>query len=202
MKMPQAVVFDIGKVLVDFDFQRAADALSPLSRLSPQAFRQLIDQSPLLHRYETGLMSTEQFYHEIRTRSGFQGALDEFGPRFANIFSEIPEMIELHAEFRRQGIPSYIFSNTNELAVGWIRQTWPFFSGFDGYVFSFEVGAMKPHEPIYQAVERISGHTGDALFYLDDRPENVATAVSRGWQAHVHSDAAATRRLVEETFGW
>ena len=53
-------------------------------------------------------------------------------------------MIQLHAALRQQGIPTYIFSNTNELAVSHIRRTFPFFANFDGYILSYEHGAMKP----------------------------------------------------------
>ena len=55
---PRAVVFDLGKVLLDFDYGRAARTLSVHSDVSATEFRAIVDQSPLLHRFETGLIST------------------------------------------------------------------------------------------------------------------------------------------------
>ena len=202
MTPPQAAVFDIGKVLLDFDFQRCADHLSPDSDLTPAQFRELIDQSPLLHRYETGQLTSEKFYHEVRIRSGYRGSFEQFAPRFADMFTEIPRMTALLAEFRRRKIPTYIFSNTNELAVRWMRSHYPFMADFDEFIFSFESGAMKPDERIYQALEELSGFSGDELFYMDDRTDNVLAGLDRGWRAVVHSDPEVTWRTAEEVFGW
>jgi HAD superfamily hydrolase (TIGR01509 family) len=91
-------------------------------------------------------------------------------------------MVEIHAQLRAKGIPTYIFSNTNDLAVEHIRRNFPFFSNFDGYVLSYEQGAMKPDDKIYQAVEKMTGHDGPRILYLDDRLENVEAGVKRGWQ--------------------
>lgn len=202
MTPPQAAVFDIGKVLLDFDFQRCADHLSSDSDLTPQQFRELIDQSPLLHRYETGQLTSEEFYHEVRIRSGYRGSFEQFAPRFADMFTEIPRMTALLAEFRRRKVPTCIFSNTNDLAVRWMRSQYLFMADFDEFIFSFEVGAMKPDERIYEALEELTGYSGDELFYMDDRPENVMAGRDRGWRAVVHSDPEVTWRTVEEVFGW
>lgn len=199
---PRAVVFDIGKVLLDFDFLRAGQALSLLSDMAPEQIRELIDHSALLFRFETGLMSTQQFYDEVRRLAGYRGSIEQFGPAFAAIFTEMTEMTALLAEFRRRLIPAYIFSNTNELAVRYMLQQYPFLSGFNGYILSYEVGAMKPNPAIYDALEKMSGLSGPELFYLDDRPENVAAAVARGWLGHIHSDPAVSWQIARSTFGW
>ncbi len=58
-------------------------------------------------------------------------------------------MIALHAELRGRGVPTYIFSNTNDLAIEHIRRNFPFFKNFVGYIYSYEIGAMKPDARIY-----------------------------------------------------
>src|SRR5208283_5197618 len=105
---------------------------------------------------------------------------------FADIFTEVPPMIELHAELRRRGFKTYIFSNTNDLAVEHIRRNFSFFGNFDGYIYSYEVGAMKPNAKIYTALEQVATRRGSEIIYLDDRPENVAGGLARGWQAILH----------------
>ena len=62
--------------------------------------------------------------------------------------------MELHVAVRRKQIPLYIFSNTNELAITHIRRQFPFFGEFDGYILSYEHGAMKPDAKLYEVVER------------------------------------------------
>lgn len=189
---PQAVIFDLGKVLLDFDYRIAARTLSPHSRLGPEDFKQVLDQSPLLHQYESGRITTAEFEAEVRKLTGYAGTAEHFRAAFGDIFAEIPEMIALQDGLRRRGIPTYIFSNTNEIAVGHIRSRYSFFSGFDGLVLSYEIGAMKPHEASYIAVERHTGLGGTELLYVDDRAENIAGGAARGWQSLLHESPAVT----------
>jgi HAD superfamily hydrolase (TIGR01509 family) len=196
------VVFDLGKVLLDFDYNLAARGLSPFSALPAVEFRRVLDQSPLLHQYESGQLTTEEFQAEVRRVTGYHGPAEHFRESFGAIFTEIPSMIALHGELRARGVPTFIFSNTNELAVGHIRRQFTFFAGFDGYIFSHEIGCMKPAAASYDAVEKLTGRRGAELIYLDDRPENVAGAASRGWQAVLHVAPEATRATVASLLDW
>ena len=63
--IPEAVVFDLGKVLLNFDYAIAVAKLQTRCKISVRELHELIDQSPLLYRYETNLLSTEQFFAEI-----------------------------------------------------------------------------------------------------------------------------------------
>jgi len=105
-------------------------------------------------------------------------------------------MIQLQQDLRAHGLPTYIFSNTNELAVNHIRRTFEFFNHFSGYVLSYEQQVMKPDARIYEVVERTTGRQGAQLVYFDDRPENIAAAEKRGWRAHVHEATDKTLRIV------
>jgi len=195
---PEVVVFDLGKVLVDFDYGIAARKIAGRGCLSASQVQGFIDHSPLLFRYETGQINREQFFREVCAMTGFSGEIEEFGGFFADIFTPIDLMVELHARLREQQVPTFILSNTNDLAVGHIRRKFPFFSNFNGYVFSYEHGAMKPDEKLYQVVERMAGAVGEKILFLDDRLENVATASARGWQIIHHRTAEETIVAMEK----
>ncbi|MSR65777.1 MAG: HAD family phosphatase [Pedosphaera sp.] len=197
MSKPSIVVFDLGKVLVDFDYSIAGRKIAAQCKLSPAEVQKFLDHSPLLYRYETGLLTRQEFYEEVCKVTGFGGGLEEFGGFFADIFWEIPPMIELQAELKRRGVATYIFSNTNDLAIEHIRRNFPFFANFDGYILSYEVGAMKPDVKIYGALERLTGLRGSYVLYLDDRQENVDAAAARGWQTILQTDAAKSRAEIE-----
>lgn len=195
---PAIVVFDLGKVLVDFDYSRAGRRIADQSKLSPAEVQQYLDHSPLLYRYETGLMTRQEFYDTVREHTGFRGSLAEFGDFFADIFKEMPEMIALHAALRRRGIPTYIFSNTNDLAIEHIRRAFPFFANFDGYILSYQVGAMKPAAKIYEEMEKLSGKRGDDIVYIDDRQENIDAGAVRGWQTILQTTPARTQSAIAD----
>ena len=196
---PRVVVFDLGKVLLDFDYGIAVRKLQSAGRLTFRELLRFIDQSPLLFRYETGLLTTGEFFAELREASGFRGSLDEFSDLFGDIFSPIDPMIELHARLRGRGVPTFILSNTNELAIRHIRRRFAFFRNFDGYVLSYEHGAMKPDAKLYEVIEQVSGRQGAELLYIDDRPENVAAGAARGWQSILHEDPEKTRVAVQRS---
>jgi HAD superfamily hydrolase (TIGR01509 family) len=193
MNSPKIVVFDLGKVLVDFDYSIAVSRIAGRSCLPPKEVERFFFHSPLLVDYESGRLTRQEFFEEARKATGFQGRLEEFGGFFADIFTEIPMMIELHAGLRRRNIPTYIFSNTNDLAVEHIRRNFPFFRNFDGYIYSYEVGAMKPDAKIYEALEALTGRRGTEIIYLDDRPENVGGGAAHGWQAILHETPEKSR---------
>src|SRR5262245_57015074 len=97
MNPPEVVVFDLGKVLVDFDYSIAARKIAARSRVTESEVRGAIESSPLLNRYETGTLSREQFFQEVRALSGFGGSLEEFSQFFSDIFTPIGAMVDLHA---------------------------------------------------------------------------------------------------------
>jgi len=182
MTTPKAVVFDLGKVLVDFDYSIAARRIANRSSIGAREVQSLVETSSLLIRFESGRMSHREFFDAVRDATGFAGTIEEFTEFFADIFTPIEPMVHLHSKLRDAGMPTFIFSNTNTLAVEHIRRRFPFFRQFDDYILSFEAGAMKPDAAIYHIVERRTGCQGADLLYLDDRPENVEAGAARGWQ--------------------
>lgn len=196
--MNPIVVFDLGKVLVDFDYSIAARRVAARSARFVENLHHFLGGSPLLVQLESGLISDEQFFAEVQKITGFGGSMQEFAGFFADIFAPMPEMVELHGGLRKKNIPTYIFSNTNDLAVRHIRDKFPFFRQFDGYILSYKVGAMKPEPKIYEALEEMSGRRGGDIFYIDDRPENVKAGAARGWQVVLHGSPEITRLALEE----
>ena len=201
LRVPKAVVFDLGKVLLDFDYGILARRMASQSSLSAEEILTVVNQTPLLHRYETGLISDLEFYDAVVTATGFRGAEEEFLNWFGDIFTEIIPMVELQKELVCRGVPTYVFSNTNAQAIRHVRKSFAFYRQFTGEVLSYEVGSMKPDSRIYEAVECVSGFTGNDLLYLDDRPENIAAGDSRGWQAWIHSDPVETVSRVSALMG-
>lgn len=190
-------IFDLGKVLVDFDYSIAARKIAARSRKAPADLHAFLGSSPLLVEYESGRLTRQGFYGSICHAIKFQGDLAEFGSYFADIFTEMPGTIALHAELRRLGFETYIFSNTNDLAIEHVRRNFPFFANFDGYIFSYEVGGLKPQPEIYAAMEAMTGRRGADLIYIDDRPENIETGRARGWRTILHESPEKTRRVIE-----
>ena len=198
MPRPKVILFDLGKVLVDFDWRVAANRIAAYSEISAEEIIAFFKGTDLMVRFETGAISPEAFYQEIRAAIGYRSDIDEFRTAFSDIFTEIPEMVRLHAALRAARIPVWIFSNTNDWAVSHIRKEFPFFSEFDGYFLSYVIGAMKPHPRIYESAEHVTGFQGEEILYIDDLAENVEAGAMRGWQAIHHVSHAQTIPQVEQ----
>jgi putative hydrolase of the HAD superfamily len=196
--VPSAVVFDLGKVLLDFDYQIAAQSFAKACGNGAPCLADLLLRTPLLLDYETGRLTTQVFFDTVCSKTGYPGTLREFAKLFGDIFTPIEPMIRLQGELRRRGVPTFVFSNTNELAIEHIRTTYPFFSGFDGYVLSYERGYMKPDTRIYRVVERMCSQQGPDILYIDDRLENVDAGASLAWQVIAHQTPEFTIQRVRQ----
>lgn len=198
MNKPDVVVFDLGKVLVDFDYSIAARKIAAQSSFTPAQVQGLLDHSPLLFRFEHGHLTAQEFFEEVRREAKFRGGYEEFTAAFADIFSEMPRMIQLHADLRARQVPTFIFSNTNEIAVHHVRRNFPFFGNFTGYILSYEHGAMKPDARLYEVVEQRTGREGAQILYIDDRAENVAAGAARGWRTILQETPEKTLTAIKK----
>jgi len=198
MTIPSAIVFDLGKVLVDFDYGIAAQRIAARGRMTVQEIAKYMSHSSLFTEYELGALTTAQFCAEVCRITGFRATAAEFGECFADIFFPIEPMIQLQAMLRQRGLPAYVFSNTNELAVEHIGRSFPFYANFDGYILSYQHGSMKPDARLYEVVERQSARVGAEILYLDDRPENVAAGAARDWQVILHQTPEQTRAEIRK----
>lgn len=197
--IPNVAVFDLGKVLLHFDYAIAAARFQQRCSKPAAIIQEAIDQSPLLHQFETNQLSTEEFFAALKSTTGFAGNLEEFSDIFCDVFSPIEPMISVHAELRERGVPTYIFSNTNFLQIGHIRRQFGFFQNFDGYILSCEHGVMKPDHRLYEVVERITGRRGGEILYVDDRLENVVAGQERGWRAIHFTNPDEAVRLIRDS---
>ena len=200
MSRPNVVVFDLGKVLVDFDYSIAIRRFAERSEAGIEQIQRLVD-SPIQVEFESGKITTDEFIAAIRHGAGFRGDLAEFVSIFADIFTPMETMIAFFERLKSFGIPTCVFSNTNEIATGHIREKFSFYRRFDNFVLSFEVGGMKPDEPIYEVVEQRTDESGAAILYIDDRPENIMTGKGRGWQTILQDDESASVARAEALLG-
>lgn len=194
----EAVVFDLGNVLVDVMHERAATALEACCDGGTRRLHETITSSPLLHRLESGTLDAAQFFIELSEHARLAVGLEELCAAFCDIFVPVPEMIDAHAALRSAGLRTYIFSNTSALHFDHLARQHDFLSRFDGHFLSYKLGSMKPHALIYDAVERGTQLQGRQLLYLDDRLENVEVGAQRGWQVIHHVSAAQTIARLRE----
>lgn len=187
-----AIVFDLGGVLVDVRYERAVAALAARSDIAPEALARTVYASPLFLELESGACDARRFFGEMRSHARLDIEFDEFCAIYCDLFAPVHEMIDVHRRMRDEGYRTYLFSNTSPLHFEYIRREYAFMTQFAGYFLSYELRCMKPDARAYEAVEARTGCRGERILYIDDRADNVETGARRGWHAIRHTTPSGT----------
>lgn len=177
----KTILFDIGNVLLFFDFNRALTKLG-IDPASPQ--NELIEEFYVLRdRVETGELRGDAFLEELITLTQFTGGIDTLRNAYCDIFTPNEKMWETMRSIAGSE-HTVLFSNTSDVHMQFIRQRYPDFALFDNAVLSYEVGDSKPRSPMYQdAIDRI-GADPQQTFYIDDLLANISTGEDFGFTCH------------------
>jgi FMN phosphatase YigB (HAD superfamily) len=180
----EAILFDLGKVLIDFSMDPVLQKFGETSSRSPEELEQVFRDSKLAYEYESGAISTDEFYQRLCELGGVQMEKSEFCSIWSDVFAPEPLVSEDLVKTLADRYPLILVSNTNELHADYLLERYPVLDYFGHKVFSFEVGAMKPERRIYERAIALSGKPAERLFFTDDREENVFGAREMGIQAH------------------
>ena len=177
----KAVFFDLGNVLIAFDGAKALNKICSKSTLSPKKLREIFEDKANYQDYETGLITTEKFFSNLKTLSKFEGTEEELQYIVSDIFSPIKENIDLVHDLSKN-YPLGIISNTNPAHIEFQERISNFFSLFDVRIYSHEVNSRKPeHEIYFKATRALNVEPSESLF-VDDLIENIESAKVLGMQ--------------------
>jgi len=171
----EAVIFDMGNVLLAFDDARASVRLAARTGKTRQEIEDYGRSTPYGHELALGKLSKKQFFHTVARDLAFNGTYEEFALIWSDIFTPIEPMVAL-AESLKTRVPRLLLSNTNAIHIDYVLERYPFLNDFDAHVFSHEVGSLKPDAAIYQHAVRKYGLTAGRTVFLDDIAANAEAA--------------------------
>ena len=182
------IVFDVGRVLYDFDHGISFTFLEKNGAVFER------DGFFLRHKmdhYERGEVSSADFLHSID--SLFEQPIDrsQLLEGWQTIFTPIPAMLELVVKLK-QNYKVLLLSNTNDLHWEHLAERYGIRELAHGYVASHEAGSRKPEDEIYLSAETRFNLTPAETVFVDDLPENIAAAKARGWKTILHRSYAET----------
>jgi putative hydrolase of the HAD superfamily len=182
-KVIRTVILDLGRVLVPFDFDRGYRAFSELSGLPPEEVRSRLSQSRLVHTFERGEIDSNAFHREVNALMGSRIPAGRFAEIWNSVFLPHTLLPESMVAAIRRRYRTVLLSNTNPMHYTMLAASYPILAHFDAYVLSYEVGAEKPMDLIYQrAIEAAQCAPGEC-FFTDDIPPYVEAARSHGIDA-------------------
>jgi glucose-1-phosphatase len=202
--MIKLFVFDLGNVILPFEHRQIAVKLHETSRIQDRftpddLFKFLFDRDRgLVNPYEEGLMSSVDFFAKLREKYKLELEFEEFRDIWNIIFEENAEINDIIIYLKNKGFPIFLLSNTNELHFSYIMERYPIIHSIDEWILSYEVGAKKPKQKIYDTIfERTDTARGEVL-YIDDVPEYVEAAKTYGLQSLVFKNAKDIWELLKE----
>ena len=178
----RALLFDIGNVLLKFDFSVALRALAAHSDV-PDPITALARIDQVKAPYEDGQFDRATFLRAAFDVISYRGSEVEFVAAWEDIFEPNEPMLALVAQLHER-YPLFLLSNTNDLHVDYIFRRYPAFRHFSGGTYSYAVRASKPDRAIYEIACRDLGLEPAATFFIDDLLPNIETARVLGFQTH------------------
>jgi len=192
--MIKAIIFDIGNVLLKFDYQLAFNAIAAhTGEISPALIASL---EPLNRDFEAGVVGRSEFIRRVGEAIAFAGTEAEFVAAWEAIFVENHLMRDL-VEKLRERYPLYLLSNVGKIHHEYIFRTYPVFESFTDGVFSYRARCLKPDPEIYQIAARQFGVNPQETLFMDDMPANVEGARQAGFQAVLYDFNAHEGFLAE-----
>lgn len=195
--MIKTIFFDLGNVIIPFDFRPALAHLAPSCNCPVDEIRARLRSTDLIQRFETGRVDGPEFVAGLSELIGLRMGYEAFCELWSSIFLPdplVPEslLVGLGAKHRL-----LLLSNTNPIHYEMIRVTYPLMRHFHGAVLSYEVGALKPAAEIFEAAIARAACKPEEIFFTDDLEANVEAARRHGIDAVQFQSAEQIARELE-----
>ena len=178
-----ALIFDIGNVLLPFNYMRATQRLMDRNGLTHPPEEGRIIQ--IRHEYERGRIGRAEFLVLVKEAFQHTDSDESFVEIWCDIFEE---NTPLHAKIPTlaAAYPLYLLSNIGCIHHEFIQSRYPIFAHFTAGVYSYEAGVLKPNPRIYQIAQERFGVVPEETLFIDDLPENIEAARTAGFQGFVY----------------
>jgi len=191
MAQTKNIIFDLGGVLLDLDFQRTIDAFE---KLGLKDFENMFSQSKadeLFEKLETGRLTESDFYAAVKKRTEktiTESEIDHaWNALILNFRTESLALLERLAP----NYKLYLLSNTNSIHVSYFKKIFTKQTGkplLDAYFskvwYSNEVGLRKPGAEIFEFALKEENLVAAETLFIDDTLTNIETAKKLGFKTH------------------
>ena len=180
--MVKVIIFDLGQVVIKFDLQVGLHCLLEVCNASLEDVATFFTKSEPERLFTEGKISSEKFFHEVRTRFNLSIDFNEFCTRYNTIF-EVNEPIATIITCLKKHYRVATISNTNELHFNYLMERYPIMKMFDEYIVSFKEKCQKPSYKIFEhALIRLDVAPTNVVF-IDDMEKNVIAAGQIGMRS-------------------
>jgi glucose-1-phosphatase len=186
------IIFDLGGVLFNIDYQRPVQAFAALGYEGFEAMYSQAAANALFEKLETGHIGNDDFFEQMKALAPQPVSTQQVEQAWNSILLgfRLPSMQYLQQ--LRQTYQLYLLSNTNSIHLVQIQalcQQQTGQSSLDAFFtkawYSNQVGLRKPNEDIYQFVLQDGCLRAAETLFIDDSAQNTAAAERLGIRSHL-----------------
>lgn len=193
----EAVLFDLGGVIIDIDWQPMFQHWTRHSPLSAAEMAARFAMDAPYAEHERGRLPAADYFAHLREMMRYQGSTDDMITGWNSIFTgEIKATVDLVRRIRRD-VPCYLLTNTNPThETAWRRDYASAIELFEQVFVSSTIGHRKPDRAAFEVVADSTSIALERFLFLDDTEENVVGARAAGLAAaHVTTPEAVCAAL-------
>lgn len=181
---PEAVIFDIGNVLIGWQPEDFYDREVGVARRKEMFAT--VDLHGMNDKVDLGQNFTDTIYATAEEYPDFREEICMWHDRWIELATPvIDHSVRLLRALRAKGVPVFALTNFGIESFAYAETQFDFLTEFDRRYVSGHMGVIKPDVRIYEMVEADCGIAPQALLFADDRDKNIAAAAARGWQTHL-----------------
>ena len=189
MKKCKAIIFDLGAVILNINYQNTIDEFTKLGVNNAATFYSKKVQKNLFNQIETGMISSNEFLKALQKKTK-NANINQVEKAWNAMLLDLPEERIQLIEKLKNNYSIYLLSNTNAIHIDAIKKQlgnrkWlAFCKLFDKMYLSHELGLRKPDVKIFEYILNEQKLKAEEVFFIDDSPQHIAGAKKIGIHCH------------------
>ena len=199
MKSKSLLVFDLGNVVLDLNFELFVEGAAKLSTRSVQDISSRYIKGELKQQFERGRTTSDNFLKEMAKWLVWpKSEYDQLKNLWCDIFIRVPEAESSINRFSER-YELWLLSDTNELHWQHLVSRFPILQEFSKYFLSYQRGLLKSDPGAFNDLIKEARFFGEQILFFDDLPENIAAAKKAGIDAHQFFNWQSVNQIVQST---
>jgi HAD superfamily hydrolase (TIGR01509 family) len=189
MKKCKAIIFDLGAVILNINYQNTIDEFTKLGVNNATTLYSKKVQTNLFNQIETGMISSNEFLKALQKETK-NANINQVEKAWNAMLLDLPEERVHLIKKLKNNHTIYLLSNTNAIHIDAFKKQlgnkkWlAFCKLFDKMYLSHELGLRKPDVKIFEYILKEQKLKAEEVFFIDDSPQHIASAKKIGIHCH------------------
>ena len=189
MKNVKAIIFDLGAVILNINYQNTIDEFKKLGVKNPNSFYSKKTQTHLFNQIETGKISQKEFLLQLQEETS-DASIQQVKNAWNAMLLDLPEERIKLLKSLNQNYAIFLLSNTNALHICEFKKKLgdneytEFYNLFDKVYYSHKIGFRKPQAEAFTIILKQNKLSAHEVLFIDDSPQHIEGAKKLGIQAY------------------